>query len=138
MSTAYFDVQAALDARLDAMAGTHEIAWQNVEYSPTKDQLFLRPTLLPGSSEAATISTAGTDEYIGVYQVDVFAPAGDGKAFALQMADTIADQFKPVTELTYNGVTVRCMAVNITQAAREEGWHQMSVDVRYMAHPSKR
>ena len=103
----FFDISAALDDRLNGMAGLPAVAWPNREFNPTTGALYLRPTMIlgdtvGGSSSGATIK----DMYSGIYQVDIFAPSGQGKSEAAQMADAVADRFKRDTQLTYNGRTV--------------------------------
>lgn len=136
--TVFADISAALDARLNAMAGLPPVAWENTGYEPTTGTLFLRPTLLPADTAGATLSDTGTDEHIGVYQVDVFAPLGEGKAEAVAMADSIAEQFKPVTELTYNSRLVRCVAVSRGVGSRDDSWYQIPVTVSYLSYTTKR
>jgi hypothetical protein len=94
--------------------------------------------MLPGDTVGATVGATGTDEHIGVYQVDVFAPTGTGKGAAVVMADNIANHFKPVTELTYNGRLVRCVTVSIGAAVQNGDWYQIPVDINYLSFTTKR
>ena len=114
------------------------VAWENDIYKPIKGTLYLRPTLLPGDTVGATLSSGGTDEHVGVYQIDVFAEATKGKKAAIVMADLIADRFKPVTEMAYGGVTVRAVSVSRGAGVTESGWYKIPVTVRYLAFTTKR
>lgn len=138
MSTAFFDIQAALNDRLNTMTSLPSTAWPNDGYAPTIGTLWLRPTVLPADTAAATLGSTGTDEQIGVYQIDVFAPAGVGDGASRAMTDLIADRFKPVTELTYNGRMVRCISVSIGAARTEENWYHVPVRVSYLSFTAKR
>lgn len=134
----FLDISAALDGRLNTLAGSHEVAWQNRRYAPTIGTLFLRPTLLPAETVGATVSDSGTDEQTGIYQVDVFAPADEGKNDAFAKADAIAEHFKPVTELTYNGRLVRCVSASIETPLNDGDWYQLPVIIRYLSYTAKR
>lgn len=134
----FIDLSAALDGRLNSMASLPPVAWENKKYDPVKGTLYLRPTLLPGDTVGGTLSATGSDENVGVYIVDVFSPADGGKNEAVTMADNIADQFKPVTELTYNGRLVRCISVSRGSAIVGDGWYNIPVRVRYHSFTDKR
>lgn len=135
----YLDISAALDSNLNSMSGKPPIAWENVAYEPTPGTLFARPTLIPGDTTQASLGTSGTDENIGIYQIDIFAEAGQGKNEAVVMADTIADQFKRGTYLTYNSRTVRI--VNASRQAminNADGWAQLPVVITYISFTEPR
>ena len=134
----YVDLSAALDGRLNSMPGSWNIAWENRPFTPVDDELYLRPTLLTGQTVGATIGADGTDDSVGIYQVDVFAPVGKGKKKAIETADLIADRFKPVTELTYGAVTVRAVRVSRAPAKTEQGRYRIPVEVTYQTYTTKR
>ena len=80
MSTIFADISSALDSRLNNLAGSSPIAWENTVFTPVKDTLYLRPTILPALTTQAALGTSGIDEYIGIYQIDIFAPSGKGRS----------------------------------------------------------
>ena len=134
----FLDISAALDDRLNNMASLPPVAWPNLKYEPTKGTLYLRPTLLPAETFGETLGSGGTDNNSGIYQVDVFSPADAGKNAAYVMADNIAEQFKPVTELTYNGRLVRCISVSIGATIADDDRFVLPVSIRYLALTTKR
>jgi len=134
----FSDVLSALDQRLSTLTDAPPIAWQNITYEPVDGTLWIRPTLLPADTIGATLSTSGTDEQKGLYVVDVFAPAFEGKNEALAIADAVADHFKPVTELTYNTRLVRCISVSIGAPTNVDNWYQVPILINYLAHTAKR
>jgi len=138
MSTVFFNLQAALHSRLSTMTSVPPVAWPNYGYTPTAGTLWLRPTVLPADTAAATMGDSGTDEQTGVYQIDIFAPLDEGDGAARAMADALADRFKPVTELTYNGLTVRCISGSIGGLIREDNWLHLPVKIRYLSYTTKR
>jgi hypothetical protein len=128
----FLDISAALDARLATLTNSPPVAWSNRVYEPVTGTLYLRPTHLPSDTSAATIGgTASTDLNPGIYQVDVFAPAGEGKNEAYVMADLVADHLKRDTELTYNSRTIRIKNVSIAPALQDGGWYQVPVTIEY-------
>ena len=136
--SAFLSISAALDGHLNVMPSLPPVAWENVPYTPDEDGLYLRPTLLAGDTVGASIGSDGSDEHVGVYQVDVFAIASTGKNAAITMADLIADHFKPSVELTHNGVSVNVVRVSRSAAIAEGSRYKISVDVRYQSFTTKR
>jgi len=135
----FLDITAALDARLNTMASLPPVAWENTVYEPTLNTLYLRPTHLPADTVAGTIGdAASTDLSTGIYQVDVFSPAGDGKNEAYVMADLIADHLKRDTDLTYNSRTIRIKNVSLSPANQDNGWYQIPVNIEYYSFTTAR
>jgi len=127
LSTAISDIFNAFTARLNTMSGLPAVAWENTVYVPTKGTPFIRPTLLPADTAGATMTT---DKYSGIFQIDVYEPAGAGWSAMVALLDAIADHFKPVTELTVNTTTVRCLTVS--------DWYHGIVEIRYLSTTTKR
>lgn len=136
MSAIFLDISAALDDHLSGMTGLPSVAWPNKKFTPAVGTIYIRPTQLTGDS----IPTTNTDDMnIGIYQIDIFTEAGQGKAEIQAMADLIADRFKPDTQMTYNGVTVEVKTVS-QKAARNnnDGWFQMPIEIVYYSFTVRR
>tara|TARA_B110000046_G_scaffold61020_1_gene68614 strand:+ start:642 stop:1058 length:417 start_codon:yes stop_codon:yes gene_type:complete len=138
MSTVFADISSALDLRLNTLTGQSPIAWENTAYIPVKDTLYLRPTILPALTLQAGLGVNGIDEYIGIYQIDIFAPAGKGRGEAEIKADAVADHFKRGTDLSKNGKTVRLGNVSRNSGIRDEDRFIISISINYMAHVTPR
>jgi len=135
----FLDISAALDYQLSIMAGLPPVAWENKTYDPVIGTLYVRPTLLPGETTQATLGAQGEDQNIGIYQVDVFAPAGTGKNAAIVMADTIANHFKRGSDLVYNGRTVRIRNVSrLVGTNNADGWYQIPIEILYISFTTAR
>jgi len=138
VTTVFKDISGALDSRLNTLSGSSPVAWENIAFKPTKTALYLRPTHLPAPTEQAALGNNGIDQYIGIYQIDIFAPAGKGKGAAETKADAIADHFKRGTDLLYNGVYVRLGNVSRNAGLIDEDRFVISVSINYMAHVAPR
>ena len=138
MSTVFADISSALDSRLNTLTGQSPIAWENTAYIPVKDTLYLRPTILPASTIQAGLGTSGLDEYVGIYQIDIFAPAGKGRGEAEIKADAVADHFKRGTDLSKNGKTVRLGDVSRNSGIKDEDRFIISISINYRAHVTPR
>jgi len=135
----FLDISAALDDNLNNMAGKPPIAWENYNYEPSLGTLYARATHLPADTTQASLGDSGQDINSGIYQIDVFAEAGQGKNEAYVMADLIADQFKRGTDLTYNGRTVTIRNVSRQPAAKNaDGWYQIPIEILYYSYTDAR
>jgi hypothetical protein len=134
----FLGISAALDGHLSTMVGLPPVAWENVAYTPVDGTLYIRPTLLAGNTSGATLSPTGTDQHVGIYQIDVFGDVDVGKNEAVVMADLIADHFKPVTEMTSGSILVRAITVSRRQGIREGSRWKIPVEVQYLSYTIKR
>ena len=135
MSTFFNDIQGALRARLVSLPSSPPVAWENVDFNPNSNELFLRATSLPGETTQACIGDAGLDDHIGIFQVDVFIPDGKGRS---TWPDTVADHFKRGSVLTQNAVNVRITTVSISSAAKDENFYIVPISITYQAFTQAR
>jgi hypothetical protein len=68
--------------------------------------VYLAENLIAGDTIAVGFANAASDEYGGIYQVLVYAPADTGKGIARSTADTVAAAFVRGDRLVYDDVTV--------------------------------
>ena len=137
MSTHYSDIASALDNQLNLMG--ENVAWENRHFTPPTDgTLYLKQSNLPNDTNQADLGTNGTDYTIGIYQVDVIAPTGKGKAAIYALADQVADQFKRGTVMVYNSITVRIMAVSRAQMLIDEQNAIIPISVEYETYTPTR
>lgn len=135
MSTFFTDIQGALRARLSTLPSSPPVAWENVDYTPSSNTLFLRGTGLPGDTTQACLGDDGLDFHVGIFQVDVFIPGGKGRT---AWPDEIADHFKRGTILTQNNVNVRITSVSISRADEDENFYIVPVSISYQAFTQAR
>jgi hypothetical protein len=137
MSSTFLDISSALDSRMAGIT-THPIAWENTVYVPVVGSAYLRPSILPVSSEQSGLGDSGLDEHLGIYQVDVYSEAGKGRRGAELDADDVADHFKRGTSLTYNGVVVRLGDTSRSAGIIDGDRFVISVSINYSAHVAPR
>src|SRR6056297_179414 len=116
MASIYDDIRAALEVRLTGIADLPEVAWENLTFSPTTGQSFVKPRLVPTVREPAVRGLNPQQYYQGIFRVDCFVPEGLGPRAADDLADKIIDAFEATTDVT-NGSTI----VSIRYAEREQG-----------------
>jgi hypothetical protein len=117
---------AALEARLKLLAGinTAQIAWPGRPFMPTPGTTHYRVAFLPSGVDP---ELHGSDHERGIYQVSVFAPAGKGIAFALTLAQAVADHFK---RQVFSGVS--CGVPTIAPPITEPDWLHVPVSIPFI------
>lgn len=127
----FIDIQAALALRLDALAGLPDIYWPGVREEPVRGTDWVRPTVLPTTSELITVG--GNQDNSGIYQVDVFIDAGRGQGPLITILDDIKTHFKAQTTLTQNSTVVYVKGISITNIIRDGAWVRGGVEIAYMS-----
>lgn len=134
MSAPYSAIRSAMTARLQTLANLPAVAWENVPFTPAAGAVYLKPALLPGEPLQAEIGTTGLNMHMGVYQISIFAPAGSGVSAINTLRDAICDHFKRGVELTYSGVTVRCVKAYPGPMLQETDLIQIPITIQWRSY----
>jgi hypothetical protein len=126
------NISGALDGHLNTLADLPPVAWQNSDYSPTQGTTFLSVDLLTANTDNITVGYA--EEHVGVYQIMVVAPAGEYKAPAQLLADTVANHFLANRQLTFGGLTVKITTASFNAGFVDGAWYQIPVTINYRAY----
>lgn len=104
------DITSLLDARIGAWADKNGIAvaYDNVQFEPPSG-IYLTCHDMPATPYAIDISQRAK-VFIGVYQINVVIPTGDGRTEGRELASQIEDLFQNGLEIAGNGFS--CYIVN--------------------------
>jgi len=92
----YSIIQDLLDTQLATVTSLPTLNKENTRNEPKTNVPYSRSTLLP--IETTALSTH-TDEFQGLYQVDLFYPQSKGYTDAAEKADLVIEAFKRGLEL---------------------------------------
>ena len=124
-------ISAALATQLNTLGlPTH---WENAKFIPPAGEIYLSESLLSGDTIAVGVSSAASDEFGGVYQVLVYAPADANKGPARATADDVAAAFQRGDRLVYDGVTVTIQRTTQNPAFMSGDRFVIPVSVTYRA-----
>ena len=116
MASVYDDIRSAFEVALNDVTDVPSIAWENVSFTPTAGQSYVKPRLLPTRREPAVRGTNPQMYYQGVFRVECYVPEGNGTAAGDDLADKIIEAFEATTDLSHNTTFV-----SIRYAERELG-----------------
>lgn len=134
MASPFLDIQRVFYGMLEVLESTGTpVQYENQEYTPTNQQQFIRGTIIPASTEVATLGTNGEDEHLGLFVLDVFTTAGKGANEAVFVADVVANSYPAGYSATVNSTIVQFISVNRSVGSIVDGFYKMSVIIRYRA-----
>ena len=124
-------ISAALSTRLAAMPSLPSVAWENAPFTPVSGTVYLSESYLPATTTEVGIADYSSNQFIGVYQVSVYANSGDYKLEAQTLADSVAAHFSRGIALTYEGQKVRIEVSSIANALPEGDRYMIPVSINW-------
>jgi hypothetical protein len=129
-------IRIILEARLSAWAKAHvpklDVAWQNQGFTPAAG-MYLRSFILPGQTDSLDIS-GDHRVFVGVHQVSVVCPAGEGQGPGERLAQEIVDLFPLYLRLARQGFEVMVATPpSIGSAIPDEDVYVLPVSYSYRA-----
>lgn len=100
------DVRAVLDNRLVTTPSLPEIAHQNVKFTPTNGQPYIKVDFMPSARRPVVMGPNPQQLHTGLYRLLVCTPENLGSGAGFEIADTLLDRFDASTDISYNGVIV--------------------------------
>lgn len=130
------DIAEGFFERLAAFAAAQSpaltVAWPNINFDTPASGGYLRPTFLPAQTFSFGLASGSSNQYRGIFQVDVFWPENDGLPNALEVADAVKDWFPKFSTFTRNGLLVKISeAPWLSGLLQEPKWIQVPVSVPY-------
>ena len=123
----------AIESRFTTQwASATNIAYDNVDYTPTPDQAFVTLRILPDGSVQASLGDSPLFRHPGIIIVGVFVSQGQGTKIARDFADTAMAIFRSAP--VFSGIL--CRAPYMEVIGEKEGWYQIDVIVPFQRDES--
>ena len=106
-------ISAALSTHLSTMVGIPSVAWENAPFEPVSGAIYLAESYLPATTAPVGIADDSSDQFVGVYQVSVFARSDMYKLDAHTLADSVIEHFARGSTVLYEGQAVRIESSSI-------------------------
>jgi hypothetical protein len=106
MASIYPEIRAALEVKLSQISDIPSIAWENVSFSPTTGQPYVKARLVPTVREPAVRGTNPQQYYQGIFRVDCYVPDDGGPSAADELADKIIEAFDATTDVANGNIIV--------------------------------
>lgn len=127
------NIQLALENPLRALqSNVLDIAFPNVKFNPTINKAFLRPTLIPATTDLYTLN--GQHRYSGIYQIDIMVPLNRGLHQLNDLADTILELYSSQSSLTANNTIVYVQNISPLPTQRDESYFQGGIQINFLSY----
>lgn len=127
-------IRAAFETALKtwATANSLPVQWQNTILDP-EPAAYVRTFLLPAPTEAPDVQRLGR-EYLGVWQVSIVRPIGEGPGQGEALADSLAAVFPPATPIVRSGLSIYILQpLSPAPAVSEGARHVLPCSLSYRA-----
>lgn len=132
---AFKDIRILLSNHLQEISNLPSVVWENTEYTPQENELYLATFFQPNSSENRSLGANAPTYETGNYQINVYGIRGAGWADVYDWVDSIIEKFKRGTVLTDSAVDIN---VRVQKAFprigffNNEGRFVTPIDIRYI------
>ena len=107
MSVIYKKIRAALEKHLaDSPLDLPDIAWENVEYSPTTGTPFIKVQFQPTSRRPSVMGLLPEHRYQGIMTILCYQPGGSGPGNSQDLTDSLLSHFNSTTDISWDGIIV--------------------------------
>lgn len=114
-----------------------DVAWPNIEFDPNPDKLYLRPSLILNSTDAASCGEDGFYRTSGVYQVSVLDCINVGLANGEEVAARLVKEFGIMTPITCCGFDLRITSSYMSTPMLDEFRLHIPVSVLWFCYYPK-
>jgi hypothetical protein len=129
MASIYDDIRAALEVKLGSITDVPSIGWENLQFSPTTGQPYLKPRLIPTRREPAVRGINPQMYYQGIFRIECYVPEGVGPAAGDDLADKIMEAFEATTDVSQAGTIVSIRYAEREQAEIDGPFYMIPVNI---------
>lgn len=129
MASIYDDIRSALEVKLTSITDVPSIGWENLQFSPTTGQPYLKPRLIPTRREPAVRGVDPQMYYQGVFRIECYVPEGSGPSAGDDLADKIMEAFEATTDVSQAGTIVSIRYAEREQADIDGPFYMIPVNI---------
>lgn len=114
--------------RLDTLWDTTDIAWPNMNFTPTQGTAWVRPSIRFDAANQVTLGQDGRKRVFGALDVEIFVPSNSPTGTAWTHADTLGGHFQRVT---LDGIVFRDYNAEVAELPEGEPWYRLMLEVPF-------
>src|SRR6056297_706773 len=127
------NISAALSTRLGTLPSSPPVAYENAGYTPAEGTAYIAEHYLPAETSVVGLADDDSNDFTGVYQIDVRTPLDAYKAGGNDIADAVLSHFKRGTVMTYSGQSVVVQTASRAQGRPSGSWWFIPVSIIWRA-----
>ena len=129
MASIYDDIRSALEVKLASITDVPSIGWENLQFSPTTGQPYLKPRLIPTRREPAVRGVDPQMYYQGIFRIECYVPEGSGPSAGDDLADKIMEAFEATTDVSQASTIVSIRYAEREQADIDGPFYMIPVNI---------
>lgn len=122
-------IQIALEKRLSTTVDLPDVAWENVDYSPTTGSNFVLPRFVPVESRPAIRGTSPVVRHSGFFRIWCYVPEHSGSSSANSLVSLVMERFPPTLDLEEDGTFVTIEYTERQEGRVESPWYYVPVTI---------
>lgn len=115
-----------IEKRLDSNWALTQIAYDNVPFTPPKDQSWVSLRIFEDDVRRVNIGNPGVHRVSGTISISLYAPENTGTKEIRENADLLADIFR---DKQFNGIT--CREASLSTGILKDGWYMMILSIPF-------
>ncbi len=123
-------VEQRLIAAMPVSYPTVSIEFPNIKFIPTKNEPYVRYTILGGEGAAAEVGD-GIDRQVGILQLDVLVPTNSGAGLLTRLSDYCVKMFARQSAVLTDGAYLRHRTGYSTYLGVNDGLARRSCSIPY-------
>jgi len=116
----------AIESRFATAFTGCPVKYANVDYTPTKREIFAELHVIVADSMRASIGDTNLHRNVGIISVNIYVPLHTGTAEGKALADTAAAVFR---SQSFNGIT--CRSPKVVEVGEVGEWYVINMSVPY-------
>lgn len=107
----------------------YPVVFDATGYKPSGNEIYISTFNLPSSS--AVVESNASQDFIGIYQIDVNVPMSTGTADANEIADNLAGLYPIGSNIAFGGVSVKIVGNDHSPVIVQGGFSKVSLSINY-------
>lgn len=133
----YDKIRAALETHLDDSPFTlPDLAWENVKYTPTTDQEFIKVQVLPTSRRPSSKGTNRKSRVQGIMNLMCHFPEGTGSGQTSSLINNLVSRFDSTVDISHDGIVLSLEYVEVQSSYINSPWYVTPVTVAWYIYES--
>lgn len=116
------------------LALTHpnvKIKYENVKFAPRPNDMYVAAYIIEGDSFQASLGNRFVERHVGIVQVDIMTPEGQGTSTRNILADRIGEIFRRLKATLVDGSYLQFRVPRATPLGNEGLYDRMAVSIAY-------
>lgn len=119
------------------LPGNPPVSWPNKTFKPPGGLPWLQFNWIPAGRRAVTLGDQGEDELVGIVQIDINTPQGDGDAVMENLLSLLEEEFIAGQVVIHDGQPATIESCSRLPSRNVDPFYRSSLSVNYYARVTR-